>query len=124
MATSSAGASVRLIISPRAIPDTTIAPTMSPASTRGRRPGEKPGYQEQAADDLDHADCEHEHLGCGQAIHLERRQLGGVVDELADAEHDEHSARGESQEKESSIRSHPTPLRELRSSYATPVAIA
>ena len=48
--------------------------------------------EQQAADDLDHIDRVDERIGGGQAEVLERRHLGGVLGELADAEDDEHRA--------------------------------
>ena len=49
MATSSAGASVRLIHSHRSSPETTIAPVMSPARTSAATPSSAPGDYNLAA---------------------------------------------------------------------------
>ena len=70
-----AGANVRLTSSPRPIPETTIAPIMSPASTSAGRSGEEPDDEEQAADQLDHPDRVHKRVGRGQAVRLEGSEL-------------------------------------------------
>ena len=75
------------------MPETTIAPTMSPARTSAAGLREKTGDQQRAADDLDHANHDDEHVRSRQRVRLERGKLRGVIDELARAEDDEHAAR-------------------------------
>ena len=74
------------------MPETTIAPIHVAGQDERRRSREETCDQQRAADDLDHADHDDEHVRSRQPVRLERGKLRGVVDELARAEGDEHAA--------------------------------
>ena len=71
------------------MPDTIIAPAMLPVRTIAAGLVSTPAIS--AANQLDQPDDGHEDLGRRQTVGAKRRELGGVVDELACAEDHEHA---------------------------------
>jgi hypothetical protein len=106
VATSCAGASVRLIASPFATSrdDNRADHVAREDERRGSR--EEPGDQERAADDFDDADRDDEYLGSGQSIAPERGKLGTVADEFAHAERDKDTAREQPQDEQCPVLAH------------------